>query len=92
MGLRGWIKRLERDAQGEMMGIPQPDGSIKRFSDGELAPAFLDAFDRTVGRKGPEVPVHPLCEAAQNSSDPTWRGSFYASGEGQMGAVEDLSE
>jgi hypothetical protein len=92
VGLRGWIKRLERDARGEMVAIPQPDGSVARFPEAKLAPAFLDAFDRTVGRSDPSEPLHPLCVAAGNSSDPTWRESFYASGEGQTGEVEDLSE
>jgi hypothetical protein len=78
VGLRGRIKRLERDARGETIEIPQPDGSVERFPQSDLAPAFLDAFDRAVGRSDPDEPWHPLCAAALNSSDPNWRDSFYA--------------
>jgi hypothetical protein len=93
MGLRGRLRRLEREAQEDMVAIRQPDGSVERFLESELAQAFLDAFDRTVGRKGPDEPLHPLCVAAGNSSDRTWRGSFYASGgEGSTGPIRDLSE
>jgi hypothetical protein len=90
MGLRGWIKRLERDARGEMVAIRHPDGSVERFPESELAPAYLDAFDRAVGRSDPDEPWHPLCAAARNSPDPTWRDSFYASEWAEP--VEDLSE
>ena len=90
MGLRGRIKRLERDARGEMVAIGQPDGSVERFPRSELAPAYLNAFDRAVGRSDPDEAWHPLCAAARNSSDPAWRDSFYASE--WAGPVEDLSE
>jgi hypothetical protein len=90
VGLRDWIKRLERDARGEMVEIRQPDGSVERFPQSELAPAYLDAFDRAVGRSDPDEPWHPLCAAAWNSPGPTWRDSFYACERAE--AVEDLSE
>ena len=81
MGLRGWVKRLERDARGE---------SVERFPQSELASAYLDAFDRAVGRSAPDEPWHPLCAAARNSPDPAWRDSLYASEWAEP--VEDLSE
>ena len=90
MGLRGWIKRLERDARGEMVAIRQPDGSVERFPQSELAPAYLDAFDRAVGRSDPDEPPHQLCAAARNSPDPAWQDSLYASERAEP--VEDLSE
>ena len=90
MGLRGRIKRLERDARGEMVAIGQPDGSVARFPQSELASAYLDAFDRAVGQSDPAQPWHPLCEAARNSSEPAWRDSLYASE--RAGPVGDLSE
>ncbi len=91
--IRAWLKRLERGARGEMVEIPQPDGTVRRFPEGDLAPAFLDAYDRAVGLSDPDEPLHPLCAAARNSSDPAWRGSFYAAGdEGQTEPIEDLSE
>ena len=87
------MRRLERAARGEMAEIPQRDGTVKRFPKSDLAPAYLDAFDRAVGRSDPTEPEHPLCVAARNSSDPTWRDSFYASGsESETGPIEDLSE
>jgi hypothetical protein len=88
LGLRGWLKRLERDAREEMVEIPQEDGTAARSPKSDLAPAFLDAFERAVGRSGD--PWHPLCTAAHDSPDPAWRDSFYASERGQP--VEDLSE
>lgn len=93
MGLRGRIKHLEREVQGEAVAIRQPDGSVERFPEIELAPAFLDAYDRAVGRSDPDVPRHPLCVAAQNSPDRTWKDSFYAAdSEGWTDHIEDLSE
>ena len=71
------------------MVVPQRDGTVKRFPEGDLAPALLDAFDRAVGRKGPGEPRHPLCAAARNSPDAAWRDSFIASE--WAGPVEDLS-
>ena len=62
----------------------------ERFPQSELAPAFLDAFDRGVGRKAPDEPEHPLCAAARNSPDLAWRDSVYASEWAEP--VEDLSE
>ena len=90
MGLRGWIKRLEREAQGEMVAIRQPDGSVERFPQSELASAYLDAFDRAVGRSAPDEPWHPLWAGARNSPDPAWRDSLYASEWAEP--VEDFSE
>ena len=90
MGLRGWIKRLELDARGEMVAIKQPDGSVERFPESELAPAYLDALDRAVGWSDPDEPWHALCAAARNSPDPAWRDSLYASE--RADSVEDLSE
>jgi hypothetical protein len=93
VGLRGRIRRLEREAWGEVAAIRQPDGLVERFPEGELASAFLDAIDWAMGRKSPEEPVHPLCAAARNSSDPAWRElSYAAGGQDQAEAVEDLSE
>jgi hypothetical protein len=90
VGLRDGIKRLERDARGEMVAIRQPEGSVERFPQSELAPAYLESFDRAVGRSAPDEPWHPLCTAARNSPDPAWRDSVFASEWAEP--VEDLSE
>jgi hypothetical protein len=76
-----------------MVTIRQPNGSIKRFPESELATAYLDAFERTVGRADPAEPVHPLCAAARNSSEPKWSESFYAAGGvGRTEPIEELYE
>jgi len=45
MGLRGRLKRLERDARKEMVEIPQRDGTVKRFPQSALMEAFLYLVD-----------------------------------------------
>ncbi len=83
MGLRSWIKRLERDAQGEMIAIPQKDGSVERFPQGVAAEAFLSLCE---GRD------HPLLQAARNSSENSFSGGVYATDPTEMRNVEDFSE
>jgi hypothetical protein len=86
MGLRGWLKRLERDAQGEMIAIPQKDGTVERFPQSVAADAFLSLCE---GRD------HPLLQAARNSSEnsfSSFRASVYATDPTEMRNVEDLSE
>ena len=75
MGLRGRIRRLEQAARGDMVSIPQQDGSVKRFPASELLPAFVNSLER--GR-GDLVEPHPLSIACDNSSDPLWRESAYS--------------
>jgi hypothetical protein len=90
--LRGWIKRLERAAEEEMIAIPQLDGTVKRFPQSAAKDAFINLCDR-LGAGEDAPPEHPLIAAARNSSDPTWRESFYAGGgEDWTDPVEDLSE
>ena len=75
MGIRDRIKRLEQAARGDMVSIPQQDGSVKRFPQSELLPAFVNSLER--GR-GEAVEPHPLCIACDNSSDPIFRNSAYS--------------
>ena len=82
MRLRGWIKRLERDAREEMLEVPQRDGTVKRFPLSAAPEALVSLID---GRD------HPLAEAARNSPDPEWSGSFYNS-RPMPPDMEDLSE
>jgi hypothetical protein len=72
------------------MTIPQRDGTVKRFPERDLRPAFANALDRSLGRSGPDEPEHPVCVAARNSSDPKWRDSFFVVEWAEP--VEDLSE
>ncbi len=93
MGLRGWLKRLERDAREEMIEIPQLDGTVKRFPQSEGMDAFLNLMDR-MGAGEDAPPEHPLIAAARNSSDPKWANSFFAVEHPQRWTepLEDLSE
>lgn len=88
MGLRDRLRRLRRRAEGPVVSIPQQDGTVKRFPEREFVDAFLNAYDRSLGRTDEE---HPLCRAVKNSSDPAWRNSFYTA-EPPAFEIEDLSE
>jgi hypothetical protein len=81
VGLRSWIKRLEREAEEEMIVIPLQDGTVRRFPQSAGLEALLSLID------GHD---HPLAEAARNSSEPEWLNSFYNAF--PMEEVEDLSE
>ncbi len=93
MGLRSWVKRLERDARGEMIEIPQKDGTVARFPQSAGMDAFINLMDR-MGAGEDAPPEHPLIAAARNSRDPEWANSIYAieDPEAHVAPVEDLSE
>jgi hypothetical protein len=42
VGLRGRLKRLERAARGEMIEIPQKDGTVARFPQSSAVEAFTN--------------------------------------------------
>lgn len=88
MALRDRLRRLEREARGEVVIIPQTDGTVKKFPKSALVDAYLCGVDRATGRN---VPDHPLCVAARNSSGPKWSESFFTGFE-EIRLVEDLSE
>lgn len=75
------MKSLEHAARGEMLEIPQPDGTTARFPQSAGAEALVSLLD---GRD------HPLTAAARNSPSPEWASSFYNSL--PLEQVEDLSE
>ena len=78
MGLRGRLKRLERDARKEMVEIPQRDGTVKRFPRSALMEAFLYLIDVAVGE--PPLTEEPkIFGALRNAREPAqkWMGSFY---------------
>jgi hypothetical protein len=83
VGLRSWVKRLERDAREEMIEIPQKDGTVALFPRSAAAEAFLSLCE---GRD------HPLLQAARDSSDLSFSGSVYATDPTEMQGVADLSE
>ena len=91
MGFRDKVKRLERLAEGDVIEIPQQDGTVARFPQSASADAVLNFFDR-LGAGEDAPPEHPLLAAARNSSDLWWRSSFYAVDEDVTRPIEDLSE
>ncbi len=93
MRLRGWVKRLERDAREEMIEIPQHDGTVKRFPASAGMEAYTNLWDR-MGAGEDAPPEHPLIAAARNSSDPKWSGSFFAVNDPDewVKPIPDLSE
>jgi hypothetical protein len=92
MGLRGRLRKLERDAEEEMIVIPQRDGTVKRFPSSAGMDAFMNLMDR-LGAGEDAPPEHPLIEAARHSSEREWSESFFAMNDvGWTDPVEDLSE
>jgi hypothetical protein len=72
MAFKDRLRRLARLAEGDIIEIPQRDGTVARFPETAIREAYLNAMDR-IGA-GPDAPPrHPLLEAARNSSDPRWR-------------------
>ena len=77
MALKDRLRRLERDAGGGMVSIPQRDGTVARFPEVALQDAFLANMQRL---RGEDVPPHPLGVAAASSPDPEWSRSMYSAG------------
>jgi hypothetical protein len=46
VALRNWIKRLEREAEGEMTVIPQRDRTVRRFPASASREAYVNLFER----------------------------------------------
>ena len=90
MGLRDRLRRSEREAEGEMVVVPQKDGTMKRFPQSALQESFMVNMQRL---RGEDVPHHPLGVAVAESPDPEWSRSFYsAEWTAIVAPVEDLSE
>jgi hypothetical protein len=92
VGLRNRLRRLEQEAEEEMITIPQKDGTVRRFPQSAAAEAYMNLMDR-LGAGEDAPPEHSLIAAARNSSESKWSDSFYAANdEGWTDPVEDLSE
>jgi hypothetical protein len=93
MGIEGRLRRLEAELTGEMITIPQRDGTVRRFSPGAGEAALLNFMDR-IGAGENAPPEHPLMEAARNSSEPKWAGSFFAVNDPEKWeqSIQDFSE
>jgi hypothetical protein len=76
VGIKERLRHLEEQAQGEMIIVPQQDGTVARFPKSEGIEAFLNWFDRLdAGDVAP--PEHPMIAAVRNSSDHEWQRSVY---------------
>ena len=90
MSIRDRLRRLERESEGEMVFVAQPDGPPVRFPKSAVQDAFVNNVRRLCGE---DVEPHPLGVAAARSPDPEWRKSFYAaSWVDVVRPVPDLSE
>jgi hypothetical protein len=83
LGLRGRLRRLEREAREDMIEVLQPDDTVKRFPASDCADALLAL---TNGRD------HPLAEAVRNSPDPDWQKTLYKMFPIVRDEIPDLSE
>ena len=89
-GLRDRLRRLEKEAEGETVLVPQKDGTTKRFPQSALRESFVTNMQRL---RGEDVPPHPLGVAAAESPDPGWSRSIYSVAWTQtVVPVEDLAE
>jgi len=93
-GLRARLRRLERESRGDLIRIPQVDGTVQTFKPSELREAFEAGYRQLCGE---DVELYPLNLAAQSSSDAQWRQSAFfgvhvLDGGGDIRDVEDMSE
>ncbi len=93
MGLRDRLRKLEHEAEGEMIVITQQDGTVRRFPPEAGIEAFMNHMTR-LGAAEHAPPEHPLIEAARNSTDRKWSTSFFATDDPDewIKPVPDLSE
>ena len=93
MGLKERLRRLEERVEGEVVSIPQRDGTTARFPKAALRDSFLNLMTRLgAGEEAP--PEHPLIEAVRNSGDPKWSGTIWEAGDPDewTAPIPDLSE
>lgn len=71
MGLRGWIKRLEREAREEFFEIPQRDGTVKKFPGSDFMECFIHECARWRRHYDGEDPgpAHPIVEALRGAAE-----------------------
>ncbi|MDP8951523.1 MAG: hypothetical protein M3N18_04655 [Actinomycetota bacterium] len=94
MGLKGRLRRIERDARGESIAVEQKDGGVAYFPRAALGEAFLSNCEALEARANGEEPPepHPLSLALMNAAQrESWHEAFFDQFEA-AGPVEDLSE
>ncbi len=71
MGLRGRLRRAEREVRGETIRVRQRDGTVKTFREDEWTECFLHEHERLLRNfKGEEPgPAHPFVEALRNAAE-----------------------
>ena len=91
--LKGRLRKVGAEIAGEMISIPQRNVTVRRFPPGAGEAALLNFIDR-IGAGEEAPPEHPLMEAARNSSEPTWAGSFFVTSDPDewVKPIPDLSE
>ena len=69
MGIRSWVKRLERANQDNQLSILQKDGTVVKFPMGTAEHAFLHEANRLRALHRGENPgeAHPLTTAKRNA-------------------------
>ena len=91
--LNSRLRKAEAELTREMITIPQRDGTLRRFPSGAGEEALLNFIDR-IGAGEDAPPELLMIEAARNSSEPRWAGSFFAVNDPDewVRPTEDLSE
>ncbi len=71
MGLRDKLRKLEREAEGEAIVIPQKDGTVARFPREAYVECLLHEMDRGGRQEAGEDPgpAHPLVEALRGAEN-----------------------
>jgi hypothetical protein len=79
---RNRLTRLEARRREGVYAISQPDGTVHYYTKQDAGDAFLSACNHAVelaaGKLSKDIPVHPMVNSADNSSDPFWRESSFA--------------
>jgi hypothetical protein len=72
MGIRNWVRRLERATQDDQLVILQTDGTIEKFPMGTAEHAFLHEAERFRAIRRGEDPgeAHPLTTAKRGAMYP----------------------
>jgi hypothetical protein len=89
MGIRRWLRRVERDSEGGAAYISQINGPPVRVSNEAMKEAWASSVARLVGK---DVPEHWVSKAARRSPDPDWRDNLIARAHIIGEKPEDLSE
>lgn len=94
MSLRSRLRRAEKAAEVDMVVVPQPDGSVKRFHPDDLVEAWLVCIARCKAHTGGETlpEPHPLLDALYNASEEVINELSAAHGKGMVGFMAGEEE